>query len=74
MKREFYQLQDFHIQWQEMAFYQKIHPEYETPYVSIIFITSTALIASIPENISQLVILSVFTILFCYLITFLFFL
>lgn len=49
--------------------FSKLHPKYETPYVSIIFVTSTALIASIFGNISQLIILSVFTILFCYLIT-----
>jgi len=49
--------------------FAKLHPKYETPYASIIFITSTALIASIFGSISQLIILSVFTILFCYLIT-----
>lgn len=49
--------------------FAKLHPKYETPYASIIFIASTALIASILGNISQLIILSVFTILFCYLIT-----
>lgn len=49
--------------------FAKLHPKYDTPYASIIFITSTALIASIFGNIGQLIILSVFTILFCYLIT-----
>lgn len=43
--------------------FAKLHPKYETPYASIIFI------ASILGNISPLIILSVFTILFCYLIT-----
>lgn len=47
----------------------KLHPKYDTPYVSIIFIAGTAIIASIIGNISQLIILSVFTILFCYLVT-----
>ena len=49
--------------------FAKLHPKYETPYVSIIFIAATALIASIIGTISQLIILSVFTILFCYLVT-----
>lgn len=49
--------------------FAKLHPKYDTPYISIIFIAATALIASIIGNISQLIILSVFTILFCYLVT-----
>lgn len=49
--------------------FAKLHPKYDTPYVSIIFVGATALIASIVGNISQLIVLSVFTILFCYLIT-----
>jgi len=48
--------------------FAKLHPKYGTPYVSIIFIAGTALIASIIGNISELIILSVFTILFCYLV------
>lgn len=47
----------------------KLHPKYDTPYISIIFIAATAIIASIIGNINQLIILSVFTILFCYLVT-----
>ncbi len=50
-------------------FFAKLHPKYDTPYISIIFVAGTALIASIIGNISQLIVLSVFTILFCYLIT-----
>jgi len=50
-------------------FFAKLHPKYETPYISIIFIAGTALIASISGTISQLIVLSVFTILFCYLVT-----
>lgn len=49
--------------------FAKLHPKYETPYVSIIVISATALIASIIGNINQLIVLSVFTILFCYLVT-----
>ncbi|MGZ7116266.1 MAG: amino acid permease [Methanobacterium sp.] len=49
--------------------FARVHPKYETPYVSIIFITGTALIASIIGTIDQLIVLSVFTILFCYLVT-----
>jgi len=49
--------------------FAKLHPKYETPYVSIIFIAITAIIASIVGTISQLIVLSVFTILFCYLVT-----
>ncbi len=49
--------------------FAKLHPKYDTPYVSIIFIATTAIIASIIGSISQLIVLSVFTILFCYLVT-----
>jgi len=49
--------------------FANLHPKYDTPYVSIIFIAGTAIIASIIGTISQLIILSVFTILFCYLVT-----
>ncbi|MGB9938158.1 MAG: amino acid permease [Methanobacterium sp.] len=49
--------------------FAKLHPKYDTPYVSIIFVAGTALIASIIGNINQLIILSVFAILFCYLVT-----
>jgi amino acid transporter len=50
-------------------FFAKIHPKYGTPYVALIIQNTVTLIAAIFGTISQLIILSVFTILFCYLIT-----
>lgn len=47
----------------------KVHPKYGTPYVSLIVQNSITLVAAIFGTIDQLIILSVFTILFCYLIT-----
>ncbi|MGO9386694.1 MAG: amino acid permease [Methanobacterium sp.] len=50
-------------------FFAKIHPKYNTPYISLIIQNTITLIAAIFGTISQLIILSVFTILFCYLLT-----
>lgn len=50
-------------------FLAKVHPKYETPYVALIIQSAVTLIASIFGTISQLIILSVFTLLFCYLLT-----
>lgn len=50
-------------------FLAKVHPKYETPYVALIIQSVVTLIASIFGTISQLIILSVFTLLFCYLLT-----
>jgi amino acid transporter len=50
-------------------FFAKVHPKYNTPYVSLIIQNTITLIAAIFGTISQLIILSVFTILFCYLLT-----
>jgi amino acid transporter len=49
--------------------FAKVHPKYNTPYISLIIQNTVTLIAAIFGTISQLIILSVFTILFCYLIT-----
>lgn len=49
--------------------FARIHPKYETPYVALIVQNIVTLIAAIFGTISQLIILSVFTLLFCYLIT-----
>ncbi len=50
-------------------FFARLHPKYETPYVALIIQNIVTLIAAIFGTISQLIILSVFCILFCYLIT-----
>ncbi len=50
-------------------FFAKVHPKYGTPYVALIIQNTVTLLAAIFGTISQLIILSVFTILFCYLIT-----
>ncbi len=50
-------------------FFAKIHPKYNTPYISLLIQNIITLIAAILGTISQLIILSVFTILFCYLLT-----
>jgi amino acid transporter len=49
--------------------FAKIHPKYGTPYVSLIVQNTITLIAALFGTINQLIILSVFTILFCYLVT-----
>ena len=49
--------------------FARIHPKYETPYVSLIVQNSLTLILAIFGTIDQLIFLSVFAILFCYLIT-----
>lgn len=46
-----------------------IHPEYGTPYVALYVQSVVTLLAAIFGSISQLIVLSVFTLLFCYLIT-----
>jgi amino acid transporter len=50
-------------------FFARVHPKYKTPYIALITQNTITLIAAILGTISQLIILSVFTILFCYLIT-----
>ena len=50
-------------------FFAKIHPKYNTPYVALLVQSTVTLLAAIFGTISQLIILSVFTMLFCYLIT-----
>jgi len=50
-------------------FFARVHPKYRTPYIALIIQNTITLIAAILGTISQLIILSVFTILFCYLIT-----
>lgn len=47
----------------------KVHPKYETPYVALIIQSAVTLIAAIFGTINQLIVLSVFTLLFCYLLT-----
>jgi amino acid transporter len=49
--------------------FSKVHPEYGTPYVSLFVQNSITLVAAIFGTISQLIIISVFTLLFCYLLT-----
>jgi len=49
--------------------FSKVHPEYGTPYVSLLVQNSVTLLAAIFGSISQLIVLSVFTLLFCYLVT-----
>lgn len=49
--------------------FAKIHPKYGTPYVALIVQNMVTLIAAIFGSIDQLIILSVFAILFCYIIT-----
>jgi amino acid transporter len=51
------------------SFFAKVHPKYNTPYISLLIQNTITLIAAIFGTISQLIILSVFTILFCYLLT-----
>ena len=50
-------------------FFARVHPKYGTPYVALIIQNVVTLIAAIFGTISQLIILSVFTLLFCYLLT-----
>ncbi len=47
----------------------KVHPKYGTPYVALIVQSIVTLIAAIFGTIDKLIILSVFTLLFCYLLT-----
>jgi amino acid transporter len=49
--------------------FAKVHPKYETPYVSLIIQGIVTFVAAVFGTISQLIILSVFTLLFCYLLT-----
>ena len=51
------------------GFFARVHPEYGTPYVALLLQGIFTGVASILGSISQLIILSVFTLLFCYLIT-----
>jgi basic amino acid/polyamine antiporter, APA family len=50
-------------------FFAKIHPKYNTPYIALLIQSTVTLIAAIFGTISQLIILSVFTMLFSYLVT-----
>lgn len=47
----------------------KVHPKYETPYIALLIQSTVTLIAAIFGTINQLIVLSVFTLLFCYLLT-----
>jgi basic amino acid/polyamine antiporter, APA family len=49
--------------------FAKVHPKYETPYVSLIIQGMVTFVAAVFGTISQLIILSVFALLFCYLLT-----
>ncbi|AEG18545.1 amino acid permease [Methanobacterium paludis] len=49
--------------------FAKVHPKYGTPYVSLFVQNSITLVAAIFGTINQLIVLSVFTLLFCYLLT-----
>lgn len=49
--------------------FARVHPEYGTPYVALYVQSIVTLLAAIFGSISQLIILSVFTLLFCYLVT-----
>lgn len=49
--------------------FSKLHPKSKTPYVSIIVLCSTALIASITNSLSELINASVFLLSFAYLAT-----
>lgn len=49
--------------------FAKIHPKYETPYVALFIQGLVTIIAAVLGTISELIIFSVFTLLFCYLIT-----
>ena len=49
--------------------FAKKHPKYDTPYIALIIQGVITGIASIFGSISSLIILSVFTLLFCYILT-----
>lgn len=49
--------------------FASVHPEYGTPYVALYVQNIVTLLAAIFGNMSQLIILSVFTLLLCYLVT-----
>jgi basic amino acid/polyamine antiporter, APA family len=49
--------------------FARVHPKYGTPYIALIVQSTVTLIAAIFGTINQLIVLSVFTLLFCYLIT-----
>ena len=49
--------------------FAKVHPKYETPYIALIIQGIVTFVAAVFGTISQLIILSVFTLLFCYLLT-----
>ena len=49
--------------------FARVHPKYGTPYVALYLQSIVTLLAAIFGNIGQLITLSVFTLLFCYLIT-----
>lgn len=50
-------------------FLARVHPKHGTPYLALIVQNTVTLIAAIFSTIDQLIIISVFTLLFCYLIT-----
>lgn len=49
--------------------FARVHPKYGTPYIALIVQNTVTLLAAIFGTINQLIILSVFTLLFCYLLT-----
>lgn len=49
--------------------FARVHPKYGTPYVALIVQNTVTLLAAIFGTISQLIILSVFALLFCYVLT-----
>lgn len=49
--------------------FAKVHQRYRTPHVSLVFQNLTALVAALLGTATQLISISVFTLLFCYIIT-----
>lgn len=49
--------------------FASIHPRYRTPHVSLVFQNLTAMVAAILGTATQLINISVFTLLFCYILT-----
>ncbi|BAW31529.1 MAG TPA: amino acid permease [Methanothermobacter sp.] len=49
--------------------FASVHPRYKTPYVSLVFQNLTALLAALLGTATQLISISVFTLLFCYILT-----
>ncbi|HIH61210.1 MAG TPA: amino acid permease [Methanobacteriales archaeon] len=49
--------------------FAKVHQKYRTPHVSLVFQNLTALVAALLGTATQLISISVFTLLFCYILT-----